>query len=86
MAQGQRPAPSLSPCDGSTLTQHSLEVVLCTQVHTQVGAAHTVDTASILMTAPQVEVACLKENVPFSKSKNSMWTDGALSGSLSSST
>lgn len=55
-------------------------------VHTQVGAAHTVDTASSIMTSPQVEVACLEENVPFSKSKNTMWTDGALGGSLSSST
>lgn len=91
VAQGQRPTPSLTPGDGShptpiRVTQHRLEVVLCTQVHTQVGAAHTVDTASSIMTSPQVEVACLEENVPFSKSKTTMQTDGALGGSLSSST
>lgn len=53
-------------------------------VHTQVGAAHTVDTASSIMTS-QVEVAVLKV-CALSKSKNTMWTDGALGGSLSSST
>ena len=70
MAQGQCPA----SCDGShptpiRVTQHSLEAILWAQVHTQVGAAHTVDIASSIMTSPQVEVACLEENVPFSKSK-----------------
>ena len=91
MAQGRCPVPSLSSCDGShptpiRVTQHSLEAILWAQVHTQGGAAHTVDIASSIMTSPQVEVACLEENVPFSKSKKCHVDGWCPGGSPRSST